>query len=89
MPNHAPVTRRDVLRGGASGTPRARDDAPHLTGGFNVYPREVEDELLRLPGIRARLANFKGPKAICRIDELPRNAMGKIDKPQLRARLGS
>jgi malonyl-CoA/methylmalonyl-CoA synthetase len=96
-----------------------------ITGGFNVYPREVEDELLRLPGIRAsavvgradaargevpvafveaddafdaaaseaelraRLASFKVPKAIYRIDELPRNAMGKIDKPQLRARLGS
>jgi non-ribosomal peptide synthetase component E (peptide arylation enzyme) len=49
----------------------------------------VEDGLLRLPGIRARLASFKVPKANYRIDELPRNAMGKIDKPQLRARLGS
>jgi len=94
-----------------------------ITGGFNVYPREVEDELLRLPGIRAsavvgrpddargevpvafvecdepfdpaaveaelrtRLASFKVPKAILRIAELPRNAMGKIDKPQLRALL--
>jgi malonyl-CoA/methylmalonyl-CoA synthetase len=94
-----------------------------ITGGFNVYPREVEDELLRLPGIRAsavvgrpddargevpvafvecddpfdsaavqaelrtRLASFKVPKAILRIAELPRNAMGKVDKPQLRAML--
>jgi malonyl-CoA/methylmalonyl-CoA synthetase len=94
-----------------------------ITGGFNVYPREVEDELLRLPGIRAsavvgrpdpargevpvafvecddsfdaaaieaalrtRLASFKVPKAVYRIDALPRNAMGKVDKPQLRAML--
>jgi len=94
-----------------------------ITGGFNVYPREVEDELLRLPGIRAsavvgrpdaargevpvafvecddpfdpaaieaelrtRLASFKVPKAILRIGEIPRNAMGKIDKPKLRTML--
>jgi len=96
-----------------------------ITGGFNVYPREVEDELLRFPGIRAsavvgrpdeargeipvafvecdepfdpnaveaelrtRLASFKVPRAIYRIEELPRNAMGKVDKPRLRALLGS
>ncbi len=94
-----------------------------ITGGFNVYPREVEDELLRLPGIRAsavvgradaargevpvafvecdepfdpaaiatelrkRLASFKVPKAVHRIEALPRNAMGKVDKPRLRALL--
>jgi malonyl-CoA/methylmalonyl-CoA synthetase len=94
-----------------------------ITGGFNVYPREVEDELLRLSGIRAsavvgrpdaargevpvafvecddafdaaaieaelraRLASFKVPKAIYRIEALPRNAMGKVDKPHLRALL--
>ena len=94
-----------------------------ITGGFNVYPLEVEDELLRLPGVRAsavigkpdpargeipvafvetengtnpqlliaalqtRLASFKIPKEIYQIEALPRNAMGKVDKPQLRARL--
>ena len=93
-----------------------------ISGGFNIYPREIEDELLRIPGIRAaavvgrsdaargelpiafveadagldteavlaslrtRLASFKVPKAIDIVGELPRNAMGKIDKPQLRAR---
>ena len=91
-----------------------------ISGGFNVYPIEVETELLRLPGIRAaavvgephpargevpvafveiddafdadaclatlreRLASFKVPKALYPIDTLPRNAMGKVEKPRLR-----
>jgi malonyl-CoA/methylmalonyl-CoA synthetase len=94
-----------------------------ITGGFNVYPSEVEHELLQLPGVRAaavvgaphpargevpvafveadagfaaepalaalreRLASFKVPKAIEVVAELPRNAMGKIEKTRLRARL--
>jgi malonyl-CoA/methylmalonyl-CoA synthetase len=96
-----------------------------ITGGFNVYPIEVEDELLRLPGIRAaavvgrpdaargevpvafiecdpgfdpeaalavlreRLASFKVPKALYPIDALPRNAMGKVEKPRLREQLAA
>ena len=91
-----------------------------ITGGFNVYPREVEDELERHPGVKAaavvgapdatrgelpvafievepgfqldalhaslkdRLASFKIPKTIHVIEALPRNAMGKIEKPRLR-----
>jgi malonyl-CoA/methylmalonyl-CoA synthetase len=91
-----------------------------ISGGFNVYPIEVETELLRIPGIRAaamigqpdaargeipvafvevddgfdpdaalallreRLASFKVPKALYTIDALPRNAMGKVEKPRLR-----
>ncbi len=91
-----------------------------ISGGFNVYPIEVETELLRIPGIRAaaligqpdaargeipvafvevddgfdagaalatlreRLASFKVPKALYPIDALPRNAMGKVEKPRLR-----
>jgi malonyl-CoA/methylmalonyl-CoA synthetase len=94
-----------------------------ISGGFNVYPIEVETELLRVPGIRAaavvgephpargevpvafietdpgfdpetalatlreRLASFKVPKALYPIDALPRNAMGKVEKPRLRAML--
>ncbi len=94
-----------------------------ISGGFNVYPIEVETELLRLPGIRAaavvgephpargevpvafvetdatfdpqasletlrdRLASFKVPKALYTIESLPRNAMGKVEKPRLRALL--
>ena len=91
-----------------------------ISGGFNVYPIEVEDELLRVPGIRAaavvgqpdaargeipvafvetdedfdaeaalatlreRLASFKVPKHLYPIAALPRNAMGKVEKPRLR-----
>ena len=94
-----------------------------ISGGFNVYPIEVEDELLRIPGIcaaavvgqpdpargeipvafvetdegfdadaalaalRERLASFKVPKRLYPIDALPRNAMGKVEKPRLREML--
>jgi malonyl-CoA/methylmalonyl-CoA synthetase len=94
-----------------------------ITGGFNVYPREVEDAIEAFPGVRAcavvgkpdaargelpvafvetvealhaeamlaalreRLASFKVPKEIRFVESLPRNAMGKVDKPALRAAL--
>ena len=94
-----------------------------ISGGFNIYPAEVEFELLNVPGVRAaavvgqphpargeipvafveaepgfdperaidelrdRIASFKVPKAIHVIDALPRNAMGKVEKPKLKARL--
>ncbi|HTU83170.1 MAG TPA: AMP-binding protein [Candidatus Acidoferrales bacterium] len=93
-----------------------------ITGGFNVYPREIENAIEAFDGVRAcavigkpdaargelpvafveaeppfdgavvldalrgRLASFKIPKEIHVVDELPRNAMGKLDKPALRAR---
>jgi malonyl-CoA/methylmalonyl-CoA synthetase len=93
-----------------------------ITGGFNVYPKEIEEVLDSLPGIAesaviglphadfgeavfavlARekgaapdpaaisaaiadsLARFKHPKAYAVVDGLPRNAMGKVQKAQLR-----
>jgi acyl-CoA synthetase (AMP-forming)/AMP-acid ligase II len=94
-----------------------------VTGGFNVYPREVEDAIETFPGVRAcavvgkpdpargelpvafietdgaldadallatlreRIASFKIPKELRRIERLPRNAMGKLDKSALRAML--
>jgi malonyl-CoA/methylmalonyl-CoA synthetase len=91
-----------------------------ISGGFNVYPKEVELVLDEVPGIvesavigvphpdfgeavvavaigsgderdaiaaaRARLAAFKTPKRIFFVDELPRNAMGKVQKNHLRER---
>jgi malonyl-CoA/methylmalonyl-CoA synthetase len=85
-----------------------------VTGGFNVYPREVEDVLLEQPGVREaavvgvpderrgerpvayfagdarpaaleaacrrELASFKVPTAFHRLESLPRNALGKIQK---------
>ncbi|QQS45112.1 MAG: AMP-binding protein [Acidobacteriota bacterium] len=90
-----------------------------ISGGFNIYPREIEEFLQEQPGIReavvrgapdarrgeipvayvvaddpfepgrleescrAALASFKVPRAIIRVDSLPRNALGKIQKHHL------
>ena len=94
-----------------------------ITGGYNVYPKEIELALDELPGVResavvgvphpdfgeavtavvvaraggsapteaqviaalkSRLANFKVPKRVHFVDDLPRNAMGKVQKNLLR-----
>ncbi|MGE3831027.1 MAG: AMP-binding protein, partial [Parvibaculaceae bacterium] len=91
-----------------------------ITGGFNVYPKEIEEELDALPEIiesavvgiahpdfgegvvavvtakapvdekaiiatlSARLARFKCPKRVITVSALPRNAMGKVQKAELR-----
>jgi malonyl-CoA/methylmalonyl-CoA synthetase len=96
-----------------------------ITGGYNVYPKEIELALDELPGVResavvgvphpdfgeavtavivagntgkapseaeiiaalkSKLANFKVPKRIYFVDDLPRNAMGKVQKNVLRER---
>ncbi|HZO22472.1 MAG TPA: AMP-binding protein [Steroidobacteraceae bacterium] len=95
-----------------------------ISGGYNVYPKEVESELDSVRGVlesavfgvphpdlgegvtaavvlergaalseaqlidlvRPRLARYKVPKRIVLVEELPRNAMGKIQKSVLRAR---
>jgi malonyl-CoA/methylmalonyl-CoA synthetase len=91
-----------------------------ISGGFNIYPREIEELLVTLPGIleaavvgkahpewgevpvayivcngevdadtltlncRTQLASFKVPKEFHRVDSLPRNAMGKLQKHLLK-----
>jgi malonyl-CoA/methylmalonyl-CoA synthetase len=93
-----------------------------ISGGLNVYPREVEEQLDAIPGVlesavfgvphadfgeavtaavvaetgaqlseaallahlRTRLSAYKLPKRIVLLAELPRNAMGKVRKDQLR-----
>ena len=96
-----------------------------ITGGYNVYPAEVEQELNALSGVfesavfgvphadfgeavtalivraadsgdldegtvvrrlRERLAGYKLPKRVLFAAELPRNAMGKVQKQALRDR---
>ena len=95
-----------------------------ISGGYNVYPKEVESELDAIPGVlesavfgvphpdfgegvtaavvlaagatptesrlqalvASRLARYKVPKRILFVRELPRNAMGKVQKSVLRAR---
>jgi malonyl-CoA/methylmalonyl-CoA synthetase len=103
---------------------RAKDMV--ISGGFNVYPKEVELLLDEMPGVResavfgvphadfgeavvaaivlapgaslteqavidhvkSKLANFKVPKRVVFLPELPRNAMGKVLKADLRAKYG-
>jgi malonyl-CoA/methylmalonyl-CoA synthetase len=93
-----------------------------ITGGYNVYPAEVEGYLNELPGVdesavigvphpdfgeavvavlvaragasvdgpacvaalKQRIAGFKVPKRVMVVDQLPRNAMGKVQKALLR-----
>jgi malonyl-CoA/methylmalonyl-CoA synthetase len=93
-----------------------------ISGGFNVYPKEIESEIDAMPGVieaavigvphadfgegvtavvvcdrnagvdeaavlkalDGRLAKFKMPKRVIFVDELPRNAMGKVQKNILR-----
>ncbi|HCX82769.1 MAG: malonyl-CoA synthase [Curvibacter sp. RIFCSPHIGHO2_12_FULL_63_18] len=93
-----------------------------ISGGYNVYPAEIEDYINNLPGVaesavvgvpdadfgevgvavivplagatvdpqqviatlKSMLANFKVPKRCVVVAELPRNAMGKVQKNLLR-----
>ena len=92
-----------------------------ISGGYNVYPKEVERLLDEMPGVtesavigvphpdfgeavvavlvaegvsearvddhlRGNLARYKQPKRVFCVDELPRNAMGKVQKNELRER---
>ena len=95
-----------------------------ITGGLNVYPKEIEERIDELPGVaesavigiadpdfgeavtavvvakpghelresdiiaalKQEIAGFKIPKRVYLVDELPRNAMGKVEKSVLRDR---
>jgi malonyl-CoA/methylmalonyl-CoA synthetase len=97
-----------------------------ITGGYNVYPKEIESYIDELPGVfesavigvphrdfgeavtavvvpkpgagvdeasviaalKGRIANFKVPKRVHVLPELPRNQMGKVQKNLLRERFG-
>jgi malonyl-CoA/methylmalonyl-CoA synthetase len=109
-------------RGYVSIVGRAKDLI--ISGGFNVYPAEVEAAIEALPGVAEcavigvrhadfgegvvaivtpkpgadleekaiqaalsnELAKFKQPKRVFITSELPRNAMGKVQKKELRDR---
>lgn len=93
-----------------------------ISGGFNVYPKEIETLIDDMPGVaesavigvphadfgeavvavvvpksgatldaarmqadlKSRIANFKVPKRMHIVDQLPRNTMGKVQKNVLR-----
>ncbi|MDH3335284.1 MAG: malonyl-CoA synthase [Rhodospirillaceae bacterium] len=97
-----------------------------ITGGYNVYPKEIEEVIDAIAGVvesavigvpdddlgervtavvkarpiapdsdkmiahlKTELAGYKVPKNIFFVDDLPRNAMGKVQKAQLRKTYGS
>ena len=98
-----------------------------ITGGYNVYPKEIELLIDRMPEVlesavvgvphpdfgeavtavvvkrpgasitadeiidrlRGEIANYKVPKRVQFVDDLPRNAMGKVQKNILRDRLAA
>ena len=66
---------------------------PHPDFGEAVVSVVVSDQDIELSEIRlhlaSRLARFKHPKAVHRVTELPRNAMGKIQKNELRSTLAN
>jgi malonyl-CoA/methylmalonyl-CoA synthetase len=109
-------------RGYVSIVGRAKDLI--ISGGFNIYPKEVESLIDAIPGVEEsaviglphpdfgeavaavvkmhpgaapldpaavqaalqdQLARFKQPKAVFVVAEIPRNAMGKVQKAALRA----
>jgi malonyl-CoA/methylmalonyl-CoA synthetase len=49
-------------------------------------PGAVLDEAAIVASLKARIAGFKVPKRVHVVDELPRNAMGKVQKNELRKR---
>ena len=92
-----------------------------ISGGLNVYPKEVEAAIDALPGVvesavvaaphpdfgeavvafvvgaadeagvvrglSDKLARFKQPKRVIKVESLPRNTMGKVQKAELRERV--
>ena len=93
-----------------------------ISGGYNVYPKEIEGYIDEMPGVvesaviglphpdfgeavaavvvhkpgtsvdaaeiinrlKGQIANYKVPKRVFVVEELPRNAMGKVQKAVLR-----
>ena len=61
---------------------------PHKDFGEGVVAVVIGqgDEASMLAEVRRQLAPYKAPKRIVFVDELPRNAMGKVQKNLLRDR---
>jgi acyl-coenzyme A synthetase/AMP-(fatty) acid ligase len=64
--------------------------APILPRFTTAEGRDEPEELASQArqGLEARLAKFKLPKRVLFVNELPRNAMGKVQKAELRKTYG-
>ena len=98
-----------------------------ITGGYNVYPKEIEDALMQHPAVfecavvgkshpkwveeitaaivlrkndsldaqaiidflRDKLASYKLPRSVLFVDEVPKTAIGKINRKSLRDQVNS
>ena len=68
-----------------SGVPHA-DLGEGLVAVICVTPGDTVDADSVIEALKASLAGFKVPRQIYSVDELPRNAMGKVQKNILRER---
>lgn len=71
-----------VVESAVIGVPH--DDFGEAVTAYLVLEADVDLDSLPLDEALASLARFKHPKTVHRIDELPRNAMGKVQKVELR-----
>ena len=59
-----------------------------MTAVVVARPGAALDPAAMVASLRERLAAYKLPKRVILADELPRNAMGKVQKTELRRLLG-
>jgi malonyl-CoA/methylmalonyl-CoA synthetase len=72
-----------VLESAVFGVPHP-DFGEGVTAAVVAKPGVILAEHELMDSIKPRLARYKVPKRIVLIDELPRNAMGKVQKNALR-----
>ncbi len=72
-----------VLESAVFGVPHP-DFGEGVTAVVVAKPGAVLSEEAIIESIKARLARYKVPKRILVVEELPRNAMGKVQKNALR-----
>ena len=77
------AARRARVRGGRRAAPGFRRGRHRRRGRRARRARRPEEAAL-IAALKARLANFKVPKRVHVVDDLPRNAMGKVQKNVLR-----
>jgi len=77
-----------VLESAVFGVPHP-DFGEAVTAAVVPQPGRLLSEADVINSMQARLARYKVPKRVLLLDELPRNAMGKVQKNVLRATYAS